>query len=91
MLTEDLDTFFDVDEFAEQVTLDGVTISAIFSEEPVEVDFVQTKKPVLTCTADDAATVQINSIVVRNGTTYKVKKIERDETARMAQLQLEKQ
>ena len=91
MLTEDLDTFFDVDEFAEQVTLDGVTISAIFSEEPVEVDFVQTKKPFIRCKASDAASVQFNSTVVRNSTTYKVKRIERDETARIAALQLEKQ
>ena len=91
MLTEDLDTFFDVDEFAEQVTLDSVAISAIFSEEPVEVDFVQTKKPFIRCKASDAAAAQFNSTVVRSGSTYKVKKIERDETARIAALQLEKQ
>lgn len=91
MLTEDLDTFFDVDEFAEQVTLDGVTISAIFSEEPVEVDFVQTKKPFIRCKASDAASAQFNSTVVRSDSTYKVKRIDRDETARIATLQLEKQ
>lgn len=91
MLTEDLDTFFETDDFAEELTLDGATISGIFSEEPIEVDFVPTKKPVLICTADDAATVQINSTVLRNGATYKVKRIERDETARIASLQLEKQ
>lgn len=91
MLTEDLDTFFDVDEFAEQVTLDSVTIFAIFSEEPVEVDFVATKKPFLRCKASDATYAAYDSHVVRGLDIYKVKKIERDETGRIATLQLEKQ
>lgn len=91
MFSEDLDTFFDVDEFADQVTLDGVTISAIFSEEPVEVDFVQTKKPFIRCKASDVEYAAFNSDVVRGMTIYKVKRIERDETARIATLQLEKQ
>ena len=91
MLTEDLDTFFETDDFAEELTLDGATISGIFSEEPIEVDFVTTKKPFLRCKAYDATYAAYDSHVVRGLDIYKVKKIERDETARIATLQLEKQ
>ena len=91
MLTEDLDTFFDVDEFAQTVSLDGVSISGIFDERPVEIDFNQTLRPFVTCKASDASTASYNSTVVIGSNTYKVKRIENDDTARITTMQLEKQ
>jgi len=91
MIAEDLDTFFDTDEFGETVTLGSVAVAGMFGEEPVEVDYVQTVKPVFTCKSSDAASVAYDATLVRGASTYKVKRIKQDETARLTTLVLELQ
>lgn len=91
MLEEDFGIFFDQDDFGIRVTIDGQLVDGILSEDQVEVDFVQTKKPVFTCKSADVESVQYDSILINGSSTYKVKQIQLDETQRVTALILEKQ
>lgn len=89
MFAEDLSVFFDTDDFAVEVTLDGTSVNGIFGEESVEVNFVQTTAPSFTYRHADKA-VAIDSTLVNGATTYKVKNMQPDGTGLML-LILEKQ
>ena len=91
MLTEDLDTFFEVDEFGVTVTLAGTEVTGIFGEQPIEVDFVQTVTPVFMYKSAAVSGVVYDSTLVNGSNTYKVKRIKQDETGRITTLGLELQ
>lgn len=90
-MNEDLSLFFNVDDFAVEVTIDGHKINGIFNSEYVETNFTQTKVPVFTYSKSDKSDVAINSVLVHDGITYKVKVIQHDGTGLINKLQLEKQ
>lgn len=90
-MNEDLSLFFNVDDFAVEVTIDGYGINGIFSAEYVETNFTQTKVPVFTYSKGDKSDVAINSVLMHDGITYKVKVIQHDGTGLINKLQLEKQ
>lgn len=89
MFAEDLSVFFDTDDFAVTATLDGTSINGIFDNEFIEQNFVQTSAPVFTYRAADKA-ASIDSVLVCESVTYKVKGIEPDGTG-LTKLILEKQ
>ena len=91
MMAEDASVFFNTDDFAEPVTIDGVSVNGIFDAEFVVIDFVETKKPVFSYVRTDAPNAAYDSTVVRSGTTYKVKGVQPDETNMINKLILEKQ
>lgn len=90
MFDEDHSVFFETDDFAETVTLDGIIeVNGIFDEEFIESNFIETKKPTFTYAENDYP-VEINSEIVRGLKTYLVKGIEPDGTG-ITRLVLEKQ
>lgn len=82
MFAEDLSVFFDTDDFAVAVTLDGTSVNGIFGDESVEVNFVQTTAQAFTYRHADKA-VAIDSTLVHGATTYKVKNMRPDGTGLM--------
>ena len=89
-MTEDLSVFFDTDDFAVTVNLDGTSVDGILSLEPIESNFVQTTKPVFTYEKADKPSVTIDSTLIYDSITYKVKSMEPDGTG-MQMLILEAQ
>lgn len=82
MMAEDLSVFFDIDDFAVPVTLDGTLVNGIFGDEPVEVNFIQTTAPSFLYRYADKA-VAIDSTLVNGAVTYKVKNMKPDGTGLM--------
>lgn len=89
MFDEDLTVFFDTDDFAISCTLGGTAVNGIFTDEPVEVNFVQTTSPAFTYRAADK-TATIDMVLVNGSDSYKVKNMQPDGTGLMM-LILEKQ
>lgn len=88
--TEDLDEFLDVDDgFAVTVTIDGATVSAIFSNQSADALDVAGTQPVLTVKSSDVAATARGAAVVVNAVNYTVAKIEPDGTG-MSRVILEK-
>ncbi len=75
----DLDAIFSTDDFAEHVTIDGVTVNAIFTK-PTDMAFndeiVATKPSLMVKSADMNGVARGASVVVRD-TAYTIEKIER--------------
>ncbi len=104
LLTSDLATILDTDDFATAVIFtpdasypyqssDTVTINAIFDKTFIETNGVESLKPVLFCKSSDVinATHTNGNSMIENGTTkYKVVGIENDGTG-ITQLLLEEQ
>lgn len=89
MFDEDHSVFFETEDFAETVTLDGIIeVNGIFDEEYFESNYVQTKKPTFTYASNYP--VEIDSELIRGLDTYFVKGIEPDGTG-VTKLILEKQ
>lgn len=91
MFTEDIETFFELDEFGVTVTIDGDEITGMFSEQPIEIDFVQTVRPVFICKSDDVYGVAYDSTLIYGAVTYKIKRISEDDASVITTLELEKQ
>lgn len=76
---DDLDTFVDNDDFAEDVVLDGVVVSAIFTYEEVLSDDgnrgqVFSRSPSLTIITSQAENIAVDQTVVRdNAEEYRVR------------------
>jgi len=86
---DDLEVFYDPDDFAITALLDGVEVVGIFDNEPVEDNFVNTTAPHFNYEfVTKPAT--LNSVLVIGATTYKVKVIAVD-SGGSAKLKLEKQ
>lgn len=80
MMAEDLDIFFDTDDFAVTATILGSSVSGILREEFIQVDFVESKRPVFECIAADVTGIVHGDTVVISSTTYKVRGIQPDGT-----------
>ena len=89
MFDEDLSVFFDDDDFAVEVNIDGTNVIGIFEEQYIEVNYIQTKKPTFTFVSADSL-VTPDSLVVNGLEVYRVKGIEPDGTG-ITRLILEKQ
>lgn len=76
MLAEDLDTFFDTDEFAVMATLAGVTVSGIFDNEydaaAIAVGDIAGSIPAFTLRTDKVPARVVGKLLVLNSKTYKV-------------------
>jgi hypothetical protein len=79
-MAEDLSVFFDTDDFAVSVNLDGSSVDGILSLEPIESNFVQTTKPVFVYEKADKPSVTIDSTLIYDSIAYKVKGLEPDGT-----------
>lgn len=91
MFTEDLSLFFNTQEFATAVTLDGTTVNGILSQQSIEANFVQTIADTFVYRKADKPLVAIDSTLVNGAVTYKVKGIQADITQTVSTLILEKQ
>jgi hypothetical protein len=81
---EDLTPFFALDDFAELVTVAGVTFSAVFdAEHSVGLD-VAGVRPMLTCPAADVAGVSVGAAATVRGQAYTVREIQPDGTGVVA-------
>ena len=90
MFDEDLSVFFDVDDFAITVSLNGKLVNGILTEEFVEANFVQTRSPVFIYCKLDVPEVVIDSILINGTQTFKVKGMQPDGTG-LNMLTLEEQ
>lgn len=90
MFSEDLSLFFNANDFAVTVNIDGLAnVNGIFEEQYIEVNYVQTKKPIFTFASADYL-VTLDSILVNGLEVFKVKGIEPDGSG-ITRLILEKQ
>lgn len=78
----DLAAFFDADDFAETVTVGGVSVLAIF-DAPFDMfnaasGTVETSAPKITCKSTDVSAAVHGTTVVARSTTYYVNGIQND-------------
>lgn len=90
MFTEDLSVFFDDDEFASAVILDGTSVNGILENEPVEDNFVVTTAPFFYYNIADK-TPAVNSVLIHGSDTYIVKRPPEVDSSGVCKLKLEKQ
>ena len=77
---EDFTDFFDVDEFGVVATFDGNDVTGIFDNEYVEVEGIESKKPVFLCSTSDVTTYNRGAVVVINSVNYSLITKEQDGT-----------
>lgn len=80
MLGEDLSSFFDTDEFAIDATINGATVTGIFGNEFIQVDYVESRAPYFECVSADVTGISHGAIVAIGSDTYKVRGIQPDGT-----------
>ncbi len=78
--TEDLTPFFALDDFAELVTVAGVTFAAVFDAAHVVGLEVASVRPMLTCREADVTGAAIGSPAIVRGVAYTVREIQPDGT-----------
>ena len=76
--TEEFDEFFDVDDFGILITIDGSSVTAIFDHEYVEVNGVDSRRPVIQFEAAAKADAAKGDAVVVNSINYVIEVIEPD-------------
>lgn len=77
-LTSDLPTFFDIDEFADETTLqNGTKINVIFDVTGLIVDIqgtgISTANPQALCRASDVESITLETTITINSIVYKIK------------------
>lgn len=77
---EDYGDFFDVDDFADGATFDGAPVNGIFDHEYVEIEGIESKRPVFHCATSDVSAYSRGSAVVVNGSNYSLVTKEPDGT-----------
>lgn len=80
MFTEDLTGFFDVGDFASAATFNGNTVNGIFDNEYVEVEGIESKRPVFLCETSDVSAYSRGATVIVEGATYSLVTKEQDGT-----------
>lgn len=90
MFTEDLSVFTDTGDFASSASINGSTVNGILGNEFVQVDYVESQKPVFECAAADIPGIAHGDTVAVSSDTYKVRGIQPDGTG-MVKLILELQ
>jgi hypothetical protein len=76
----DRSVYIDTDGFAQNVTIDGATVAAIFDSPYLEALEVDGEVPVLTVRSVDVASVVHGSVVVVDSTGYQVVSVQADGT-----------
>ena len=76
--TEDFDEFIDTADFAVPITIDGVPVDAIFDHEYVEVNGVDSRRPVIQFEAAAKSDAAQGMPVVVNSVNYVIEVIEPD-------------
>lgn len=89
MFDEDLSVFFDVDDFAIPVSINDQEVNGIFSDEPIETNYVQTMATTFTFRSADVDT-SVDDYVINGNDIYLIKNLIPDGTGLM-KLILEKQ
>ena len=77
---ENLAEFFDTDDFAHAATVDGVEVLGYFDSEFVEVNGVESKRPIFMCATSDVSGVTHADPVVYDATNYEIVGIQHDGT-----------
>lgn len=72
MFEEDLTLFYDVSDFAVEVTLDGKEVTGILFNPYVESDFVQSSAPSFSIKTADVPDVSHSSVLVTEAKKYNV-------------------
>lgn len=70
--SDDLAAFFDLDDFAEVVQVDGVDVTVIFDFPSLDVEQVTTTLASATLPTTEAADISEGAVLVRNGVRYVV-------------------
>lgn len=91
--TEDLSVFFDDDDFATSVSImqvDGagtLSVSGIwddaYNEAPLGLAGMATSGPRLTCAAADVRGVDVDDVLTKDGTQYRISELQPDGTGVM--------
>lgn len=89
MFDEDLSVFFDANDFAITVSVNDQEVNGIFSDDPVETNFVQTIATTFTYRSADVDT-SVDDYVINGNDIYLIKNLIPDGTGLM-KLILEKQ
>ena len=76
--TEEFDEFFDVNDFGITITIDGSSVIAIFDHEYVEVNGVDSRRPVIQFEAAAKSDAAQGMPVVANSVNYVIEVIEPD-------------
>ncbi len=79
-MEDDLDGMLDLEVFAEQATVGGTVISAIFDAEYGEALWVSGTSPAIWCKSSDVDEVEVGDAVTVSGGSYAVAGIEPDGT-----------
>jgi len=79
-MADDLDAFFDVDEFAVEATVAGASVYGLFDRPHAETIEVSGYSPALYCKTSDVNAVVEGTEVTVDGTDYTVVGIELDGT-----------
>jgi len=76
--SEDFNEFFDVDDFGITITIDSTSVTAIFDHEYVEVNGVDSRRPVIQFEAAAKSDAAQGDAVVVNSINYVIEVIEPD-------------
>lgn len=79
-LVEPFDVFFNVAEHAVSATLDGVAVAGIFDNDYADALGLATRQPRFMLRSSDASAATQSSVLVVEGSTYRVRSIEPDGT-----------
>jgi hypothetical protein len=92
MFTEELDTFFDTDDFALAATYDAsATVNVIFDNAYIEaLTGVASVNPVALAKTSDVPAAGVGKTLVISGTTYTIRNREPQDDGAVVLLQLEK-
>jgi hypothetical protein len=80
MFAEDLSPFFNTAELATQAALDGVPVTGIFDNAYTEAFGMASRAPMFTLPTASAASATQTSVLVVDGTTYRVTSVQPDGT-----------
>lgn len=88
-ITEDATEFLVTDDFAVTANYEsGTSVNGIFSKGYVEVQGVESERPMFTCALSDVSGIAHGKSLVVDGTTYSVVGVQPDETDLMVTLVL---
>lgn len=77
---EDFTDFLDTDGFAVVATFNGISVTGILDKEYVEIEGIESNKPVFLCASSDVAAYSRGAVIVVSGITYSLVTKETDGT-----------
>jgi hypothetical protein len=79
-LEEDFTDFLDEDDFAIVATFNGNDVTGILDREYVEIEGIESNRPVFLCSESDVSGYTRGAVIVAGGTTYSLVTKEPDGT-----------